>query len=175
MKKVFFLTIISLFLVTPSIVFAEGEYCADENLRDYRQELGTIDYEYVIDYEDIKNHNKGGYHVDYIDISVTGLPNDYFAIVEDGDRSYEISANPAKVSGGVKRIYFYSIECSNEPLKKEEIFLPYYNKGDMKPFSDGSSAETVSNNNVIITVTLSVVTIILFVVTILVLKKGRKI
>lgn len=176
MKKVYILAIISLILVTPNIVFAEGEYCSDENLRDYRQELGTIDYEYVIDYEDVKNVDKDGYPVDYINVSMTGLPDNYKAIVLDNSGySKNIGNQTAKVSGGVLKVVFYYKECTNIPLKTSEIYLPYYSKGEVKPFDDGSTTTNVTSNNIIITVGLVVTAIILFVITIFVLKKGRKV
>lgn len=175
MKKVFILAIISLILVTPNIVFAEGEYCADENLRDYRQELGNIDYEYVIDYDDVKSVDKDGYPVDYINVSMTGLPDDYIAVIKGkGDELFNLATEEPKVSGGVIEVYFYNNNCSKE-LKKEEIFLPYYNKGELKPFNDGSvitSKKTTSS--LLITVVLSFIVVILFIVSIFVIKKGRK-
>ena len=176
MKKVFFLAIISLILVTPNIVFAEGEYCADENLRDYRQELGNIDYEYVIDYDDVKNVDKDGYPVDYINISVTGLPDKYMAIITDSnDEIYPISLAPAKVSGGVLKVDFYYIECSGDLIKEEEIFLPYYNKGELNPFNDGSIITSKkAASSLLITIVLSFIVVILFIVSIFVIKKGRK-
>lgn len=174
MKKVLLFLIVS-FVVIPCFVNAEDEYCADENLINYRQELGQSDYKYSIEYEDIKNKDKNGFPTNYINISITNLSNDFFALTE-GDRNYtyEISFEPTKVSGGVHKIYFYHKDCPENVLKEEEIFLPYYSKGKTKAFDDGSLTKSVSNKNIIITVVLSIATIGLFVLAIFMLKKGRK-
>lgn len=176
MKKVLLFLISFSFLVMPNIVFADEVYCADENLREYRKGLDKIDYKYNIKYDNVDNKDKKGSSVDYISLSVTDLPEDYTVILaaKNGEQ-YNLALEQPKTSGGVTTIHFFYSKCMNDPIKTEQIFLPYYDKSSAKPFDDGSSINVMpKKSNILLTIGLSVVTIGLFVLAIFVLKKGRR-
>ncbi len=174
MKRILTYVIIMSFLLIPSLVSA-ANLCADGNLREYRKALNEIDYNYVIKYDNVANKDKNGVPVKYINISVEGLNDNFMALVMDsGDNSQIISNGSAKVFGGVNNIYFYFKGCTNKPIKTEEIFLPYYNKGATKVFDDGSVVSNgLSTKKILITIGLIVATIGLFVLAIFVLKRGK--
>lgn len=176
MKKVLLFLISISFIAIPNAVFAAGVYCANENLREYRKELNKIEYEYDITYDNVDNKDKDGVPVDYINLSVNGLPDDFTVILasKNGEQ-YNLSLQKPKISGGVTLIHFYYSKCMNNPIKTEEIFLPYYNKSSSNPFDDGSIINTMpSKHKIFITIGLSAATIGLFVLAIFILKKGRK-
>ena len=176
MKKVFIIALITVLFVAPSIVFAEGEYCADENLLEYGNRLQNFEYSYDIKYDNVDRVDKDGLWVNYITISIVDLPEGYSAILIDKyGESYNLKYEEAKVSGGINTVYFYYDDCMNDYIKEEQIYLPYYTKGAVKPFDDGSVVmQKKSTPSILITVGLTIIAIILFVLVILIIKKGRK-